>query len=1115
MKQRNLIILLFVVILGLGFSAPTLAEQSVATTNQTVPPTPIATGVSPNQAYNFQATTITISGSGFVATPSAHLNNVLLTNVTFVNSTTITATVPVDLPGGVYTLTVTNPDSQSTNLVSAFTVLMSGDGNMGVWQASSSMAKGRELHAAVHWKGYVYAIGGLDAGNNALSTVERVMINSYGALGVWQATTAMTVRRFGLAAVVSGNYLYVLGGSNWTNNLSSVERALFNSDGSLGPWEAMSSMTTARYGHASVVIGGYIYALGGDGSGSVERAKINTDGSLSTWLAMSSMTEARIFLESVVAGNNIYALGGQMGYTTVERAVISSNSSLGPWQNVTSMMTRRSSLGAATLGGYLYAVGGYAGIPNGDLNTVERTRINTDGSLGPWGAMSSMTTTRYGHALIATREYLYSLGGEDGYGKASNTVERVEVNAPRLTSFSPSAVPSDRSTTVTVNGANILPTPTLHLGDSINLTSSFVSTTTLTATIPSGLAIGWYTATVTSGDGRIATLANALRVDGPGPVAVGDLSLTVNDGVLFTNQVTVTLTMGSNTNTALIQVSNDGGFTGAPWETYTSHKTWQITQYGSYVIPRVVYVRYKDYNGIMSATYSDNIILDVNVPTGSVSIAGTASAARFRILAASVTLNLNAQDDVSGVGGMMLSNRPDLADADWEAYTTQRSWSLDENRTVYVRFRDNAGNVSETYPASLPSTPTSTATSTPTYTPVTPGTSTHTPTHTPTATSTITPTPTYTPTATNTPTPTNTPTNTPVTPGAPTHTPTSTQTNTPTNTSTPTATDTQTITSTPTPTSTSSPTNTSTPAPVTDFVPVTINQGTTTGTGALYTTSRNVLLSLSVLDDETGVSGFRFSSDDSDFGDWFPYATQSAVSLSLGDGEKTVYVQFIDGAGNVSQSFTDTIVLDTSHGTDYGVSINESALWTNVTAVTLTVPAQTGSAEMQVSNDGGFSGIQWEPYSLYKDWQITSFGNSIIPRTVYVRFRNTAGDTSSTFQDDIVLDITAPESEITALELLVPRSTDTPIHIQWSGVDDVSGIREFDVQVRVDAGTWVEWLTETTQTQATYQAELGHVYAFRTRAQDNAGNWEQYTTDKVQSIAVDGQMAIYLPSIHR
>ena len=155
---------------------------------------------------------------------------------------------------------------------------------------------------------------------------------------------------------------------------------------------------------------------------------------------------------------------------------------------------------------------------------------------------------------------------------------------------------SKGQTTVTISSANIQSVPTLRLGN-VDAPISFVSPTTLTTTIPSGLATGWYSATVTSGDGRSAMLANAVRVDGPGAVAAGDVGLSINDGTIFTNQITTTLTIGSKLDTAQMQVSNDGGFANALWEPYTSHKTWQITQYGSYVMPRVVYVRYKDLSG--------------------------------------------------------------------------------------------------------------------------------------------------------------------------------------------------------------------------------------------------------------------------------------------------------------------------------------------------------------------------------------------------------------------------------------------------------------------------------------------------------------------------------------
>jgi len=182
-----------------------------------------------------------------------------------------------------------------------------------------------------------------------------------------------------------------------------------------------------------------------------------------------------------------------------------------------------------------------------------------------------------------------------------------------------------------------------------------------------------------------------------------EFGLSINEGALFTNKITVTLSIGAQPGTAQMQVSNEGNFPGATWEPYTAHRSWQVTQYLNYVIPRLVYARYKDVNGSVSSTYLDDIIMDVNPPTGSVSIIGPSSARGLRVLATSVTLSLRAEDDVSGVGAMLISNRPDFAGAAWETYATSRGWTLDSNNTVYVRFRDNAGNVSATYSASRPS----------------------------------------------------------------------------------------------------------------------------------------------------------------------------------------------------------------------------------------------------------------------------------------------------------------------------------------------------------------------------------------------------------------------------
>ena len=76
----------------------------------------------PLGGHNDIDTSVTITGADFAATPTVSLGSTPLTNVTLVDSTTLTATVPWGMDPGTYDLTVTNPDGGSGSLPGAFTV---------------------------------------------------------------------------------------------------------------------------------------------------------------------------------------------------------------------------------------------------------------------------------------------------------------------------------------------------------------------------------------------------------------------------------------------------------------------------------------------------------------------------------------------------------------------------------------------------------------------------------------------------------------------------------------------------------------------------------------------------------------------------------------------------------------------------------------------------------------------------------------------------------------------------------------------------------------------------------------------------------------------------------
>ncbi len=94
-------------------------------------PAPAVTGIDPASAPNSMDTPVTISGQGFVPTPTVRLGTVGLADVAWISETQLTALVPWGLIAGSYDLSVSNPGpgAPTGTLADAFTVTQA----IGVW----------------------------------------------------------------------------------------------------------------------------------------------------------------------------------------------------------------------------------------------------------------------------------------------------------------------------------------------------------------------------------------------------------------------------------------------------------------------------------------------------------------------------------------------------------------------------------------------------------------------------------------------------------------------------------------------------------------------------------------------------------------------------------------------------------------------------------------------------------------------------------------------------------------------------------------------------------------------------------------------------------------------
>jgi hypothetical protein len=204
-------------------------------------------------------------------------------------------------------------------------------------------------------------------------------------------------------------------------------------------WQETSALSTARAGAAVVTHNGVIYMIGGvdghDFLGSTEFARVESNGTLSPWQVGTPLIEARGFVEAAVHDNWIYIAGGGNGpnghnlLRSVERARIQADGTLGPWIAEANMMNmpRRCSKVVATAKG-LYSFGGFGGAL---LDTVEHAFFAADGTLGPWQLEpATLTMPRYVGGVKSIGTDAYAIGGHDQVrGVGLTSVEWARVNA--------------------------------------------------------------------------------------------------------------------------------------------------------------------------------------------------------------------------------------------------------------------------------------------------------------------------------------------------------------------------------------------------------------------------------------------------------------------------------------------------------------------------------------------------------------------------------------------------------------------------------------------------------------------------------------------------------------
>jgi len=458
-------------------------------------------------------------------------------------------------------------------------------------------------------------------------------------------------------------------------------------------------------------------------------------------------------------------------------------------------------------------------------------------------------------------------------------------------------------------------------------------------------------------------------------------TILINGGAASTNTASVTLTLFAATSSGSVtrmQFSKDGGLTWTRLENYATTRVVSLAPAGNGV--KTVAVRYRDSSGNLSAPASATIVMDTNLPVGTIQINGGAATAS----SSTVNLTLSATD-TEPVTEMQFSTDNGVTWTALEPYATSRSFTLLPSgtgvRTATVRYKNQLGTVSLAYTASitvnLPVPPTGSIV-------INGGAA-------------------FTGSAAANLTLSATSLNGAVTQmqfskdGGSTWTALE-----------PYATTRNVV---------LSPAGDGVKTVAVRYVDaiglvsaaysdsITLSTVPPTGSilingGAAVTNVTSVALNLSATS-LVGISQMQFSKDGGTTWTTFePYATTRTVSLApAGDGLKTISVRYMDTEGSISLTYTASITLDQTAPTG-SIVINGGAATTASVTVTLTLSASdaNGVTGMQFSKDN-VTWFSWETYNT------TRIANVLLPgagtKTFYVRFIDVIGNVSSVYSDTI------------------------------------------------------------------------------------------------------------------
>ena len=231
-------------------------------------------------------------------------------------------------------------------------------------------------------------------------------------------------------------------------------------------------------------------------------------------------------------------------------------------------------------------------------------------------------------------------------------------------------------------------------------------------------------------------------------------------------------------------------------------------------------------------------------------------------------------------------------------------------------------------------------------------------------------------------------------------------------------------------------------------------------------------------------------------GSWELTNEKKAWILMQKNAPTKVFVKFGNGNGQESACIEDTVIHDDIAPESKFISIDGDAPFTASSTVNVGLAA-VGALEMYLSNDATCnSGGTWEPYASSKQWVL---GQENAETSVFVKYRDTAGNESACVSDSIIHDNTPPTTPSILINENAIETTGMQVVLSLSALDEPHEVYITNTPDCLDGGMWEPYIESKKWLITQINTELNVYVKFR----DIVGNESNCVSDAINHFSLD------------